>query len=271
MDSYCGYNNVFSNTESNDLDKLARQINDERKNLNQQVQNNFQLKQQQTCQGLDCLFDPVNSRFAPSTLGSQFSFFSPQGDFSSGTPTGLKLPNQNKKTKKYKVQPEYASNYSFSPYSDSQSQNNDSSSNFSDIGSTYSFKSVSSNYSSLPSKMKKKLKVSSKHLQNFDSDDDTLDHLKKCEQCRNQLAAILQGEKNMKQSHVFNNIGSIVPQYKDASDNEGIIHINNPPNISHASDNTNKSGILFVTPELKDILILILIGIVIIISVGSIM
>ena len=240
MNSYCQYNDAFSSKENDDLDKMARKINNDRKKLRKDVQNNIIHRENELCVGMDCLMDPANSRFAPSSLLPNFSFFSTQGDFSSDLPTPL--------NKKKKINPKSVSFAS----SDSKSQSSSTfSDNYNDIDSIYSFNSISSNYSSLNPKIKKHLRLSTTHLKNYaEKDDDAiLKHIKKCDQCRLQLINLLQNE-----NHIFDVKVSKENQKLDMEQSTAL------QNKEHFTGILNLS-----TTELKDVLILILIGIFIII------
>ena len=229
--SYCHYNNAFSNKESDDLDKMARKLNNDRKknkkykeHMLNVVQKGIQQDENNTYDGMEMLMDPAYIRYAPLNNMSEFGFFSTQGDFSSKLPTPL---TQNK---------------TISEQSDS-----DQSITFSDIESNQSFSSLSnidlsSNYSSMSPKKKKHLRSSSKHLKQYSDNDDAeiIHHLKKCEQCKTQLFQILQ-----KDSHPINY------QIQSTNNQQQTEHFGKILNISAS--------------ELKDVMILLLIGIFIII------
>jgi hypothetical protein len=171
--------------------------------------------------------DPAHSKFAPPGLAENFGFFSTQGDFSSNLPTPLQ-------PKKY----DYSS---VSSLGDNDSKNTFSTNSrleeFSsprDLSNMINMESdISSNYSSLPQKIKKHLRLNTNHLKQYSENDDKNidDHVKTCPQCRSQLLNLLQEDKQ---------------------------NVNFVP--------TQQNGILNLSaPELKDILILIFAGIFIII------
>lgn len=235
MNPYCQYNDAFSNTDNDELDKMARKINNDRKKLRKQVQNNIINKENELCVGIDCLMDPSNSRISPTALLPNFSFFSTQGDFSSPFPTPLMKNKKNIKS-------------SDQTFSDSSSLGMKS--QFSDLDSIYSFNSLSSNYSSLNPKIKKHLRLSTNHLKSYEEKDDSaiMKHINKCEQCKDQLIKLLQNEK-----HVFETNKSEKVEKKEE------VQIEKFPQ-------SGEGGILNLnTSELKDVLILILAGIFIII------
>ena len=270
MDPYCQYDNAFSNKENDDLDKMARKINNQRKTSNKiltkQVLGDMNKKKKETCVGINCLMEPSNARFAPSNLASNFSFFSTQGDFASRLPSPLE--KKLLESDKMDVSSEQMSigsldtKYLFDKNSSKSSEestdiisnlsNDDNFSDmtdgkyieqFSDSESMYSLKSISSNYSLLPEKVKKNMK-SSTHLKDYKDDDKASKHINKCNKCRAHLLHLLHQD-----NHVFP-ISTELNNVDDAQNKEGILSIG--------------------TLELRDILILILIGIFIIIIIDMV-
>jgi ABC-type transporter lipoprotein component MlaA len=77
MDSYCQYNDAFYNSDNENLDRLARQVNNDKKKLHKKIKENINRQEQNACIGIDCLLDPANARYGPSNL-SDFGFFSTQ-------------------------------------------------------------------------------------------------------------------------------------------------------------------------------------------------
>lgn len=286
MNQYQQYDNLFDN--NTDLDKMAREINNnKKKKLDKKIFDDMQKQAVNTCVGIDCLTDPSNSRFAPTNLGAEFSYLYPQGDFQSGLPNTLndqikkrqremllKQSNVNNesdstpsmftdidskssdssfsnttnnsqiekpyvKQQKFKKQKNYKSNYlnhsdsMFDPsYATTQG-------NFSDI---------SSNYSSLPPELKKQIKTRSLHLNKYKDGDERniLTHITKCTDCRNQLADLLKTVvvKSDEQQDKIQRDNLIVKSEHDSSQ---IFGMN--------------------TFELKDLLIILVIGIFIIIFI----
>jgi len=106
------------------------------------------------------------------------------------------------------------------------------------IDSSFSFADIStaSSYSSLTPKQKKRFKSDNKHLSKFNGNDkNSIIHLKECEQCRDKLLKILKDDNIIQPNKI------------------------NEANILNLS-----------TPELKDILIIMLGGVILIIILDSI-
>lgn len=257
MDSYCQYNDAFYNSDNENLDRLARQVNNDKKKLHKKIQENIDRQEQNACLGIDCLLDPSNARYGPSNL-SDFGFFSTQGDFSSNLPTPMTKNKKKRSKKQDNFQSDSASTFS----ADSSFTNNTTNSAFTNNTTNSAFTNntaftnnmafaegsedipfdsdVSSNYSSLPPKIKKHLRLNTNHLKSYKESDEKniLGHIKYCNQCKHQLINLLKSD-----NHAFN----------ESSNTETI-------------DKTINSGILNLnSPELKDMLILILIGIFIIV------
>lgn len=225
MNSYCRYNEefankyegVFSNKENEELDKLARKINNDRKKPN--AKNTMLDKSLELYSGMESLMDPANVKFAPSSLLPNFSFFSTQGDFSSQLPTPMK---------KVRINDSY-DDRSMTTIA-SGSDNTFGSKIVTPEESISDFESdISSNYSSLKPTLKKHLKMSNNHLKTYHENDEVtiLNHINKCIECKKQLLTLL---------------------------NNG----NTPQNTSILN---------LSTVEIKDILIMILIGVFIIILI----
>ena len=261
MTTYQQYNNAFANNDNDSLDQMARQVNNNKKKLNKRVQLGFNKQQKENCVGINCLMDQSNARFAPPNLADNFGFFSAQGDFSSKLPTPLLTKNKYDDSASSK----FSDNSSMNTFNTNNTNNTNNTFSTSNINinssddQINSFGSkminiesdISSSYSSLPQKIKSHLRSTTKHLKKYDETDEksTVNHLKTCSQCRSELFSLLQEEH-----HVFKNS----------------INANN--NVSTSVNNNDQlqksqtGGILNLsTPELKDILILILIGVVIII------
>lgn len=86
MNQYYNLDNPFAN--DSELDKMARELNNNKKKLNSNVPKHAKSREITECVGIECLMDPSYARFAPSSLGANFSQFAP-GDFSSGFPTPM--------------------------------------------------------------------------------------------------------------------------------------------------------------------------------------
>ena len=245
MTTYRQYNDAYSNNENESLDQMARQINNERKKLHKHVQTGFKRQSKEICTGINCLMNSSDTKFAPPDLVDNFGFFSAQGDFSSNLPTPLQNQSKN------------FSDSDSSKFSDNSSVNTFDTTNTKNTNNTFSTNNhynsseanminiesdISSNYSSLPQKIKKHLRSTTNHLKKYDEKDDinTINHLKSCPQCRTELLNLLQEEQ-----HIFKNDKQYVDTLQTRQPVNGILNLS--------------------TPELKDILILILIGVFIII------
>jgi hypothetical protein len=295
MEQYHQYNELY--TDNTDLDKMARDVNNSKKKLKKQIFQNINDQALNTCVGIDCLMDPSNARFAPSNLGANLN----NGDFESGLPT----PMQQSICKLAKLaKPTKIVNNSFNYYNDDSSRESNISSqdsvfttdslseskgikynnkyskkstnakrkepimdfsyvsrgsdNFSDVGNrgfknydsfngsdSFNISDISSNYSSLPQTLKKKIRMGSNHLKSYKEGDEKneLSHIIKCSQCKNDLADLLK-------SVVAKNQVSLQP---------------NLPIQSNLPTQSSMFGINMF--ELKDLLILLLIGIFIIVFV----
>ena len=85
--------NRYYNTEdpflnNSELDRMARDLNNNKKKLNKFVPKQSKIHELNECVGIECLMDPSYARFAPSSLGANFSQYS-TGDFTSGFPTPM--------------------------------------------------------------------------------------------------------------------------------------------------------------------------------------
>ena len=315
MDNYGEYNDPFSTND--DLDKMARELNNSKKKVTRQVIENMNAHAMSTCVGMDCMMDPANSRFAPpnlgANLGSDYRIFPMQGNFKSGLPTPIHEMREKKESKKRnKMKHEEIPKFGMLNDSDMSSNATDSvftaSSNNSDIESSFlhqtkfkpkkksshiknfgsdfsdsssdqifdpsygsQFSDISS-FSSLPQKIKKKIKNESPHLLKYkdDNEKDIFGHISKCDECKNQLTDLLktvvsnqeqinnsrhvhnENENHNKQNYINKKVNMQNQQYNQNSNN-----------IQH--DNSQIFGMN--TFELKDMLILLLIGIFIIIFI----
>ena len=247
MDSYCEYNNAFCNKDNDNLDRMAREINNKRKTLQKQVEHNFDDQYKEINKGLNYLMKQENSRYAPSNFNyisannnndyeSGLPSIMDNNDFKSGLPSIMdnqKNSDNNTIDSTFTSKSKYTFNSlpisSFPTISESPVEmiNMDS-----DMSSTYSI---------LPANTKKHLRLNTSHLKKYGENDDDkiLSHMKKCNQCRLQLLHLLS------ENNICNNKNKINKNINTMNTTTGIL------NISVA--------------EVKDILILILIGIFIII------
>jgi len=221
MSLYYQYDNAFANNDNDNLDKLARKINNSHKKTYKEARDHYRKQTDNICSGIDSLTDPSNARFAPSNILNTYSYINNNSDFGSDLPTPLQQ-----------------SDNSLQEESHSADSINSSFAGITNFSEEDAISSISSNYSRLTKKQKKYLRQNNKHLKNF-NDKNTIDHIEDCDQCKFDFIKIMNLLKHQ------NNI-EIKPEP---------IKENKILNLS--------------TPELKDVLILILAGILIIIVFDS--
>lgn len=230
LQSQCQFKSAFDNSDSKELDKLARQINDKHAKSNNSV---FKKFSGIVCDQLDCV---PNSQ---QIIGSNNinSFFSAQGDYSPiYAPINTPLLEQTNKDDIFSDSSSFGSYLDKKVYSESDSFQSLSSEAL-DNGS------LSSTYSSLPLKIKKRLRMTSPHLKKYkqssNSDNDDIQHIKSCDDCRNRLLELLSGTNLLE-------------------------NIQNNKQINIQPQKASTSFLNLVNPELKDIMVLILVGVIII-------
>lgn len=213
------FDEVFHNNERDNLDKMAREINNKKKyqnNMMKNVSKNISENEKTTIKGIEAFSNDTNFSFSPQT-----NFYDKNGnyksDFMSGLPTPLdEQSNNNSDIFTLKSANNYSDKY------------NDSVENFDDISSEYSF---------LPKKKKKHLRLNNEHLKEYSENDDKLilNHIQNCKECKYHLLNILKNE-----NHLLKNEKKIIDNKKEEK----------------------FFGLDY--KELKDIIILIIIGIIII-------
>lgn len=266
--SYCQYQDAFQNNENDKLDQMARQINNKKK-IYKKNRDNFNNHIDTLCDGVECLSDPSNSRFVPPHLSNNFSFFSSQGDFSSELPTPLEHKKKRKKKRHFDVQSsisgvsssddkyhirnssrDNSSDEDFGKFSDNNTAKFSASdaeytADTNDVADIKDFSTtltdISSNFSSLPNKLKKQFRSTSDHLKKYKDDNETdiLNHVTQCKECALKLEGLL------KQVTMETNTQLVQPPF-----------------------NQNNSS-MFNFSEMKDLLILVLIGVFIIIIIDA--
>lgn len=238
LQSQCQFNGAFDNSESKELDKLARKIN----NKHAKSDNTFTKKFSGiVCDQLDC------TPYSQQIIGANSapSFFSAQGDYSPMyAPVNapfLSLQQKQKDDESIESS-SFGSTFDKKVYSESDSFQSLSSEAL-DNGS------LSSTYSSLPSKIKKRLRMSSPHLkknkQLSNSDDNDVQHLKSCDDCRNRLLALLSGTNLLPHTNLL----------EKTQHNK---------QIDKPIQKSSNSFLNLTNPELKDVMVLILVGVIII-------
>ena len=193
MASYTSYDEAFNN--NNNLDKLARQLNNNKKKLHKKQNNNIEKRESDEYFSLNCLNDPNNIKYAPNLKNA--GFFSTQGDFSSKIST---------LEKKYLDQSKSDSDSTFTKsttYSDDSNIYQNSIYPSTKFDQTDKWptteQDISSDYSTLTPKMKKKFRQTTKHLKKYDDTEEknVMIHIQKCEQCQNDLINIVQNRHTL--------------------------------------------------------------------------
>jgi hypothetical protein len=278
------YNNAFKNNNEN-LEQMAHNLNEKRRKITNNVMLDYGNEEQEICQGLECLSDEQNGKFLPQSLNSNFNFFSTQGNFDSRLPNII-TQNQFSDTKS-SVEGEIYNDIK-SEFSDILSKDIISKDVLSkdviskdviskdvlskDVISKYMLSETNSNLSDILSlsesssitfspKIKKQLRLNTKHLSHQNDDELIMEHLKKCDQCRNQLLILLK--------HDLPNIQQSKQQLKQQNSQEQQTqeqqNLQYQSNIQHQNYQQFDTNGIFSSPETKDIIILIMIGVFIII------
>lgn len=214
------FDEVFINNDVDNLDKMARNINNRKKHYNS-VTKNINNNEETMLRGIEAFSNEPNFNFSPQT-----NFYDKNGnyknDFVSGLPTPLDEISDDKSEK----------SFTLSSYKDD-----------SDI--MESFDDLSSEYTLLPKKKKKHLRLNNEHLKEYSDCDDKsiLKHIQNCKECKKHLIEILKNE----------NINENININKKKINNVD----NNDVNMVKYKDSFNYK-------EIKDIIILIIIGIIII-------
>jgi hypothetical protein len=215
------------------------------------------------CTGIDCLQNSNDNKYLPQTLNNNFSNYEYENSNNnnnnnmSAIPMMQKSNLSNPQTKrihseKYSNQ-NHIDTFNFndkvSDFSnfDLNSYNYSNDSSFSEDNLNSFEESLSGNsLISFSPKIKKQLKNKTKHLEHVNDDKSILTHIKNCEQCKKELLLLLKNEN----TNFFNN--------EHFTSN----NLNNQMNLQN-----NTTSSIFNFSEVKDIIILILIGIFIIIFI----
>jgi hypothetical protein len=223
--NFSEYDNAFSNNEYIELDKKARDINNnKKKNMYKSVDKNNKKFEKEMVRGIEACYSDKSFTFLPINNN-----YKRQGDFVSGLPT---------------------------PFDE---KSYDTKSNFSSDDKTTLFlpnseSDLSSEYSSLPKKIKKRLRLKTEHLKKYSEDDESssLDHIKKCDECKQQIINFLKTE------------GYIFPNNK--TDNT-IIPAATTTTVPISNIEKEESFLGLSYREIRDIVILIMVGIIIIVLI----
>ena len=330
MNKYHDLNNPFP--DNSELDKMARQINNNKKNMYSEAVNNRSSYENNTCTGIECLMDPAYSKFTPPELGANIEY----GEINTLLPKSLKKIDMNgtkisdlhkhknptdddtstlgsdsvftdsdttniikthkkrraNKANKYHLSDNNLSSddstldtYTFqkSLLSDttdfkSSSPNPFSENDFALTMASDSMSDLSSNYTSLSPKQKKQFKRNSSHIKKYKNDDKRImDHTSNCAQCQDLLSKMVNSMVDNKIKNQYNQTThDNYNAHNNAHNNSNNDSHNNDDShdihIANSSTSISKPGLFNInTPELKDLLILILIGIFIIVFVDMFM
>jgi len=200
------------NSDNFNPDKMARAINKQHKDANMKANSDRMMQLTDISNGSKYL----SGNLMPDNPA--YGWLSQQGDFSSGLP---ELFSQQQQI--------CDADSTFSSQTDNS---------FKNLGSmSENSYDLASNFSLLPSKIKKHLKNNSTHISLMKNKDDStiMSHLKKCEQCKEKLLKIITSD-----GHIFTDLEDI--QKYDSKESSG-----------------------FKFPELKDLLIILLVGVIIIV------
>jgi hypothetical protein len=229
------YNNEYSD-EYSSLDRQARLINNKRKEMRRNVKINKDSFESDMIRGIDASYNDTTFNFLP--VGN---IYKKKGDFVSGLPTSFD---------------EKSSDSKLSEASELQSKNSvDESMERSFIINSET--DLTSTYSILPKKVKKQLRMNTDHLKRYTDNDEkeVLGHLNKCDDCKQQLLKLLKGE-----NHVFPNINTDKSDKKEKKEDKV-----KEEKEEEKKCETEGSLIGLNYKEIRDIIILIMIGVIIIV------
>jgi hypothetical protein len=256
------FNEAFENTD-NDLDKMARDLNNKKNGFYNNVKKANKSFEMDTIRGIEAFANEPGFQFSPQAQFYDEKSRKYKGDFSSGLPTPLEKNgmsedefSENSRNSKNSGYSSYNSgnNDSFSlgkkrgsSYSDNSNNSEHFISSFDNIDNIDNIDSndMMSEYSFLPKKKKKHLRLNTKHLQEYSENDDQLilEHIKNCNECKKHLLNLLKNENHFISQKNIQNIPNI-------------------PNVIDKDENSLFGKINY--KEMKEVIILIIIGIIII-------
>ena len=241
------FNDAFGNTD-NELDKMARDLNNKKSGFYNNVKKANKSFEMDTIRGIEAFSNEPGFQFAPQTQFYEEKSGKYKGDFSSGLPTPLEKNGMS--------EDEFSNNSGNSDYNSSFSLGNKRGSIYSDnsnksehfissFNDNYDNNDIMSEYSFLPKKKKKHLRLNTKHLQEYTENDDQLilEHIKNCNECKIHLLNLLKNENHfVSQKNIPNIQNTLIDKDKDDNSLFGKINYK----------------------EMKEVIILIIIGIIII-------
>lgn len=246
------FNDAFGNINE-DLENMARELNNKNKGVYKNVRKNNYNKDKETLRGIDAFENEPGFQFSPSQIRDN-------GDFNSGLPSHLdnnsfdnnsfdnKSCDNNSFDNNSFNNNSFDNNSQYNSISDSFSLNGKNSEHFVSMSMSdadYSDSDVVSEYSYLPKQKKKNLRMKTKHLQKYAENDEQLilEHIKDCDECKQHLLNMLKND-----NHFVQKQNEIIKKKED---------VNNVLNESSLFGNINYK-------EMKEVIILIIIGIIII-------
>lgn len=200
MIQYNNGNNNFDevfNNDRNDLDKMARDINN-RKKYHKSITRDINNNEKTMLKGIEAFSNEPNFSFSP-----QSNFYDNngnyKGDFISGLPTPLDEISNDKSEK------------SFSLTSYNNNENSDMVESFDDL---------SSEYTMLPKRKKKHLRLNNEHLKDYSDCDDKniLKHIQNCGECKKYLINMLKNEEKTEAKEIKNHEDKNSYNYKEIKD-----------------------------------------------------
>jgi hypothetical protein len=210
--------------KNDDLDKMARELHNKKNSMYSNVKKSNRSKDKEILQGIEAFENQPGFTFSPHTSDYK-------GDFVSGNPTPLDSDTYDQ----YSNSQDISQGDSFSL---GGQQNSEHFLSLSD-GNCSDSDDVWSEYSYLPKNKKKSLRSNNKHLQKYTENDEQLilEHIKNCSECKNHLLSLLKNDNHFIQKEID------LPKEKD--------------------DNNSLFGKINYK-EIKEVIILIIIGIIVI-------
>jgi hypothetical protein len=230
MLSYNAFNEAFG-SNNDQIDNLARDLNNKKKSMYNNVLAGHKTFEQDTIRGIEAFSNEPGFQFAPQSQFYNGKTGEFKGDFKSGNPTPLEYSDDNSDN----------NSLSFSLNSGKSFGNNMQNSANSSSQQYEHFNDISSEYSYLPKKKKKHLRLNTTHLQEYTENDDhlILEHIKKCNECKQHLLKLVKNDTHFTQKNEI-----IKEEIKEDNSNSLLGKIN--------------------YKEMKEVIILIIIGIIVI-------
>jgi len=265
---YNQYNEGFSNGDYEELDKVAHAMNNKKKGAYRDAKNNRKKFASEMEYGINSF---NNVGYTCPTYGNNVSQY---GDYVNGLPSSMALRSNDNLSV-------LSSNASSNASSNVSSFVDDAST---DIASVPTFASasslppsslpplpsdvesdISSCFSSLSKKMKRNIRSKSPHLKKYSETDDDLvsKHLRKCKECEKTAKSILRKESAYSQTQT-NNVPP-QPQYQQPPQSQPQSQSQSQSQQLPQSPPSNNTFFGLQPKELKEIILIIIIGIIVII------